>query len=499
MQHSGTLLGSAAPREAQAAALRVAQEAAARVPAYGRFLRLADYDANRLRTFADFLELPTMDKASYLTPYSVEQRCLNGDLPSAHMITLSSGTGGPASFWPRLPTQDPRLWAVLTEALDEYFHIRERSTLIVAAVALGAWGFGVSIVQAGQRMFSDLGLHGTIVTPGLNHDDTLRFVQQLGPNYDQTILVTYPAMAPTLLNLGQRHAVDWRSLNLGIFTSGEGVSEAQRERLVELLGRDPEHLDGLLSAFGASEVAGLIGYETRFCLLVRRLCRRTPELARSLFGTTVIPSLNQYNPLSHFLQIENDEVLLTMRGAVPLVRYNTHDRGGLLSFDEVVARCSAHRYDLLTELRARGYGPASLRTRPFMYAFGRSDAIIVHGGNVYLDQLADVAESPALRDFTTGMFEVSSVAAHDGRVTVRLILELRPDAQASDGVQRVCEQAVVDGLQRVSARFRAVYQSERDRVNVEVELASFGASAAWGPKGRRVALGDASRDTQIAP
>jgi phenylacetate-CoA ligase len=486
MQHAGPALGHPAPREAQVTAVHVAQHAAARVPAYGRFLRLAGYDASRLRAFGDFCQLPVMDKASYLTRYPLDARCINADLPGTNLVTMTSGTGGPALFWPRFAEQNDQWLRGMTAMFDEHFHIRERQTLMVAALALGAWGFGASIALVGQRIFSDLGIRGTMVTPGLSQDDTLRYIQQLSPHYDQTVLISYPAMVPALLETGAERGIDWPGLNTGIFTSGEGASEAQRDRMFQLIGKDPDRLEGFLSGFGVTEVGGLLGYETPLCLLLRRLCARDTALTRTLFGEDVMPSLNQYDPRTRFLEVEHGELVLTMAGAVPLVRYNTHDRGGTLALDDVLAACRGHGYDLAAELRARG--ARSWRPLPFMYAFGRSDAIVVHGGNIYLDEVAQVIEAAELRTSTTGKFELASDADADGRVTVRLAVELRADAEATDELQRLYERTVVDGLQRVSARFRAVYEAQPERVNVAVSLVPFGAGAAWGPKGRRVLL-----------
>src|SRR3954451_8009377 len=132
-------------RQAEVSALRVAQEAAAHVPAYARFLRLAGYDVSRLPSFADFCTLPVADKSAYLARYPLVDRCRDRDLARAHIITLSSGSAGQATFWPRFPEQDAALWLGITTVLQEHFHIRERWTLIVMAQAVGAWGFATSM------------------------------------------------------------------------------------------------------------------------------------------------------------------------------------------------------------------------------------------------------------------------------------------------------------------------------------------------------------------
>ena len=77
------------------------------------------------------------------------------------------------------------------------------------------------------------------------------------------------------------------------------------------IGKDPEQLEGFVVLFASSEVAGALGYETPACLLLRRLCARTPALAQALFGSSVLPTLVQYNPVDYFLQVENGEILLT--------------------------------------------------------------------------------------------------------------------------------------------------------------------------------------------
>jgi len=470
------------PRQAETRALRIAQEAAALVPAYGRFLRLAGYDANRLRSVADFSALPIMDKASYLMRYPVEQRVRRGELARAHIVTLSSGATGAPMLWPRFPDQDAAQIATLIAIYQEHLRIKERWTLLIVANAMGAWVGGTIVAETGQRIFSQPGIRGTVVTPGLNQEEALRFVEQLSRHYDQTFVIGYAAPMVTMLDEGKRRGIDWPALNVTLCSGSEYVSEGQRERLAQLLGKDLDRLEGFFGIFGSSEGGGAIGYESRLCLLIRRLCARTPGLADALFDGPIVPSLIQYNPLSHFLEIHDGEILLTARGGVPLIRYNTHDRGGLLSMAEVVARCRAFGYDLRQELAARGFGPEYLRPLPFMYAFGRSDAVTIHGANVYVDQLTDVLAQPALRGSNTGHFRLAGENLPDGRATLRVEVELSAGMAASDELTALYRHSVIQGLQRVSSEFRAVYETAPGRIDVTVELLPFGSLALTTPK-----------------
>src|SRR5581483_7338402 len=200
-------------RRAERHALRVAQEATASVPAYGRFLRRAGYDARRLRSFADFCALPVMDKASYLQPFSLAERCRSGDLARSYVVITSSGTGWPATLWPRYPEQEGPTVAGVRTMLQEHFRIHDRWTLMVIAAAMGPWAFGTGMTLVAQRIFSDPDVRGTVVTPGLNQDEALRFVDQLARHYDQTILVGYPTLLPPLLEAGERQGIAWRTLD----------------------------------------------------------------------------------------------------------------------------------------------------------------------------------------------------------------------------------------------------------------------------------------------
>ena len=289
-----------------------------------------------------------------------------GELARAHIVTLSSGATGTPTLWPRFPDQDAAQLSTLIAIYQEHLRIKERWTLLIVANAMGAWVGGTIVAETGQRIFSTPGIRGTVVTPGLNQEEALRFVEQLSRHYVQTFVIGYAAPMATMLEEGRRRGVDWPALNVTLCSGSEYVSEGQRERLAQLLGKDLDRLEGFFGIFGSSEGGGAIGDQSRLCLLIRRLCARTPGLADALFDSPIVPSLNQYNPVSHFLETRDGEILLTARAGVPLIRYNTHDRGGLLSMDELVARCRSFSYDLRQELAARGFGSEYLRPLPLM-------------------------------------------------------------------------------------------------------------------------------------
>src|SRR5438067_9969067 len=128
------------------------------------------------------------------------------------------------------------------------------------------------VAELGQRMFTPPGPRGTVVTPGLNQDEALRFLEQLGPHYDQTFIIGYVGPMIAMLEEGRRRGRDWPALDVTLCSGSEFVSEGQRERLAQLLGKDLDRLEGFIGLFASSEAGGIVGYESHLCLLVRRLC-----------------------------------------------------------------------------------------------------------------------------------------------------------------------------------------------------------------------------------
>ena len=176
-----------------------------------------------------------------------------------------------------------------------------------------------------------------------------------------------------------------------------------------------------------------------------------------------MPSLTQYNPFTHYVEIEQGEIVLTSRGGVPLVRYNTHDRGGLLSVEEVEARCRAHGYDLAGELAARGWPADALRPLPFLYTYGRADAAVVHGANVYAEHVREVLEQPALRAATTGQFQFGATTDPDGRATLRIEVELRAGLAPTEELRTLHESLVQRALLRLNSELRNAFEAFGER------------------------------------
>lgn len=475
-------------------ALYVARETAARVPAYARFLRLAGFDPRRLRGPDDFGQLPLTDAASYLAPFAVAERCREGGLARAQALALGAGGAASPTLWPRFPEQDRALLQACGALLHEHFRLRERWTLLLLATPVGTWLGGLPLAELAPRLFADQEARGSVVTPGLAVAEALHCVRQLGRYYDQVVLAGAPATLAELLDAGARGGIDWPALHTGLLLLGEDAAETERARLLERTGRAPDALQGLCGLYSSLEAGGIVGYETIACRLVRRLCARDPALARALFGSARLPLLVQYDPFRYFLEVYEDTLVLTTRGGMPLVRYNTHDRGGLLRCEELVARCRARGIDLAAELRA--LGSAGLQPLPFVYTHGRADAVSVRGALVSAAQLRAILERPSLRLALSGRFQFQVDTISDGRTVLRVACELRPGVPPREELRRLYRYTLLRELQRGNPEFCGVYTAAAGRVELDLLLVAHasaeGATASAPPADQAGRAGEAA-------
>ena len=110
-----------------------------------------------------------------------------------------------------------------------------------------------------------------------------------------------------------------------------------------------------------------------------------------------------------------------------------------------------------------------------MYAFGRGDCVILHGANVYVDQVAYALDKEVLRGASTGNFELGADLETDGRETLRVAVELRPGIEPTEGLRAQCQQGLIEGLHSVNSLFRTVHGASHGTITVEVALLPHGA------------------------
>lgn len=383
-----TMKGSFWEKQGTKKALKRFQVAANRVPAYQQLLREHKINPKDITIREDYQRLPILDKKNYLQKYALEELCLDGKLSNKYLIDRSSGYSGTSFFWPRLAEEDKDYPTYMRLAYEQFYGIDRKSTLMIITLSLGSWVGGEKISWATR----EIALRGenpfTVITPGLDLDEILEIVKYFKNKYEQIVLVGYPPFVKTIIDEGERRGIDWKSFAVKIGLGGEGYSEDWREYIRDKIGMDKKDLMGIAGGYGAADLGMSVGREYPISVLIRKLANQNKSLARELFGEEGIPSFCQYNPVAFYIEAVENELVFSCHAGIPLVRYNIHDRGGVVPFARALEIVRSHGFDPIRLLLQHGYTKRDIWRLPFFYVYGRSDGTaIIDGTNVYPDNV----------------------------------------------------------------------------------------------------------------
>ncbi|GAA4081277.1 phenylacetate--CoA ligase family protein [Nonomuraea soli] len=419
------------------------RDVAASVPAYRAFL--AEHGVREDED--DFSRLPMTTKANYTRRYPLPDLCRGGVI--GDMIAVSSGSTGVPSFWPR-STRDEQVIAARFSEVFDAFQARSRRTLAVVCFALGTWVGGL-FTLACLRHLAERGYPVTCVAPGSDKREILRVVPELGPHFDQVVLLGYPPFLKDVIDSGS----GWERWDVKLVTAGEVFSEEWRTLVAGRAGiADP--VSGIASLYGTAD-AGVLGNETPLSVEIRRFLAARPDLARELFGSSRLPTLVQYDPDVRYFEEHDGTLLFSGDNGIPLVRYHIADEGGLLTHER-----------LLSFVRGHGFEPSrGGTTMPFAYVFGRSHfTVSFYGANVYPENIAIGLEQPEVSASVTGKFvlEATEDADRDRRLTVTV--ELRPGLDPEPGVREAVAASILRQLLRLNSEYAAYVPGHRQAPGV---------------------------------
>jgi phenylacetate-CoA ligase len=402
--------------------ITVYRSAVERVPAYREFLARQQSAVPEVRTLDEFRTLPLMDKKNYLTRFPLAEVCLDGTLRGAHVICRSSGSTAKPFYWPQLPDQERDLASWLSTELEDTFCVGSKPTLVIVALALGAWISGELATWSLRSLAIETGSI-TLLTPGLNRDDVVDMIAEFSPHFEQTLIYSYPPFAKNIIESAVERGIPVQNFNIRLRMAGEGYTEKFRDYLNGLLGHDREDITSIASGYASTDF-GRVGKETPLSVVIKRILHENGNTP-AIFGCDTIPTVCQFNPAGFYLEVLEGELVITKYQAVPLVRYRSGDRGEIVDFDELLARFRAAGIDLLEELRARGGDPSAVKPLPFVLVHGRSDGgITFYGANIPVAQIRDILEgSSPFREHFTGNFQIRKSADEKLDPVLELYLE----------------------------------------------------------------------------
>lgn len=439
-----TLIVGNAPQRcgAKACCYRAFKEfliASKRVSAYQDFLVKTQWspkttDANEL-----FKTLPVTDKTNYILPYRIEERCLDGKfLYDGVAIDESSGSTGIPYNWVR--SQEERDIVKSLIGLYLRYCYGEQKFIVLNTFSMGAWATGFNMALAAQAL-------GVVKSTGPDVDKVLRTLTFFGNKYPY-ILNGYPPFLKYLFDEGTRRGFEWKNYRIHALVGGEGMTEGLRDYLLK-------YAKNVYSGYGASDLEIGIGGENPLTVMIRKLCLKDSRLRKTLFGEdSRLPMLFQYNPLDHFVEIIDNQIVVTVSKPwtlSPKIRYNIKDEGGMITFDQMKDKLKSHHIDIVALEKECHYPRWYL---PFLYVYGRKDATIsIMGANIYPEDIEHIVCSDPFLAVNINSFCLSIEDDAQGNPHACLEFELL-DMAHKMAVEEQLKKIVAAELAKLSADYK---------------------------------------------
>ncbi len=463
------------PRDA---AIALFQRVAASVPAYRRFLDEHGIDPAQVRCFADFEALPPTTKQGYILRHPLADLCRAGDLSACDMVAVSSGSTGKPTFWPRFFTDELGIATRFEQVFHDSFDASRRRTLAVICFALGTWVGGMYTASS-CRLLGAKGYPIMVVTPGNNKDEIYRVLADLGPMFEQVVLLGYPPFLKDVIDTGLARGMELSPLNIKLVTAGEVFSEEFRALVCARAGAKSPSYDWA-SLYGTAD-AGVLGNETPLSIAIRRFLAGRPDVARALFGQERLPTLVQYDPMSRLFEAQEGKLLFSGDNGVPLIRYGILDTGGVIPFAAMLEALAAVGFDPREDAAIKREGGRGVRDLPFVYVFGRSDFTVSYfGANIYPENVTVGLERPGIHEWVTGKFVLEVLEDEDRSAYLSIAVELLPGAAGGEARQQAAAEAIEEELCRLNSEFKSYVPEARRTPRVKLLPAG---DAAYFPAG----------------
>jgi phenylacetate-CoA ligase len=437
--------------------------------AYRSFLKQHGINPARLSDRAAFLTLPPVTKKNYLRAYPWKDLIAQRSLSDEHLVlATTSGSTGKSFYFPRTSGIDEHATLYHRLFLENTGLDPKKSTLVISGFGLGPWIGGIITYEAFSRV-SETGFPLTILTTGTNKKAIFEALTEIGENFEQVILCGYPPFIKDVVDEGPAHGVKWSEYDIRILCAAEAFSEDFREYLCRKTGI-ADRLRGIANIYGTSDL-GTMAIETPLSVLVRRLAIKNKALFSLVFrDARRLPTLAQFIPSCVNFDEVDGNLFCTADNALPLVRYDIGDKGGVHTFDEIARMCESQGIDLKQELKNAGIQETVCKI-PFVYVYERADlSTKLYGAIIYPEHIKAGLAHPDLENHVTGKFTMLTKHDESQNEFLEIHLELKPGVLHDDGVRKAAIEQIVESLLKHSDEYRYLSGTIKDRIEPKVSL-----------------------------
>lgn len=431
--------------------------------AYRKFLEKHNVRTGSIHDTQSFSLLPPVSKSNYLRAYNWNELLSDSTTKNKHLIlAATSGSTGKSFYFPRTTHIDEQSTLFHRLFLENTGLDQNKSTLVISGFGLGPWIGGIITYEAFSRV-SETNFPLTILTAGTNKKAIFDALNEIGRNFDQLILCGYPPFVKDVLDEGLSNGVTWQDYDMRILCAAEAFSEDFRDHICKMTGiQDP--LRGIANIYGTSDL-GTMAIETPLSILVRRLALKNPDLYKALFPeVNRVPTLAQFIPSCVSFEEIEGKLFCTSDNALPLVRYDIGDRGGVFSFDQLTQICVEHGVNLAEEMRKSGIDKTVCKI-PFVYVYERADlSTKLYGAIIYPEHVKSGLQNESLQKHLTGKFTMLTKHDDNQNEYLEIHLELKPGASENDTVHEEALAKIIASLLERSDEYRYLSGSIQERV-----------------------------------
>jgi phenylacetate-CoA ligase len=411
--------------------LKVFRKYASSVPAYSELLKEKGVDPASITSVDAFKRLlPIIDKYDTFIKYEgrISNLCVDGNLQDVVSVLSSSGYSGRFAYGLISKAEDDDGSTMLDLYLDYRWHIFERRTLLINCLPMGVK------VASKRTVVGDV---------SVRPDIAISLVRGFGKDFDQIIMIGENTFMKYTLEYGMEKGIDWSNYNIRLIVGEESFPETYRTYMASLLRKDIDKADEIIvgSSMGISEIGLSVFQESLDTIRIRRKIDADPVLRKKYFGNVrFTPMIFNYVPMSVYVeqqQKEGDEfpefifTPLSLKRKLPLIRYNSHDKGTHIEPGEDIKQF------ITTNL-------------PMVAIYGRGDFIEVTGQRIYTEGVKEILYSNiAFAAKVTANFLLPPGVHAQKPVSLRLQLKkgIAPTAQLKNEAQELISRHYGDLLQ----------------------------------------------------
>ncbi|MBS3116328.1 hypothetical protein J4421_01905 [Candidatus Woesearchaeota archaeon] len=441
-------------------ALKVYRYALRNIPAYKKFLQ--EHNIGTISSIKDFnAKLPFLDKDNYVKHYSLLERVEKHHFPKEGMIIESSGSTSkiPTNWFRTL--EEEREIAKDVE-LESHYLFGDTEYIVISCWTLGAWTTSYSFCF----YFEPLGLVKNI---GPDVEQVVRTIQMMGtkPRY---LIGGYPPFIKHLLDTGK---LPWKKYKIDLVVGGEGFIPKWREYIKTKLRKGTR----IISAYGASDLETGLAVETPLSQEIRNFFVKEEKNVKKILQVEEVPMFFQYNPLRFYInnlpETQEFHATVLTKGHVGVkVKYNIHDLGGKLSYNEMISLMK-EKFKGFSRLYETKYKTSSLKL-PFLWVGGRSDDVIsIDGVNIYPQQI-EIALLENKREYRLiQSFQISKIFHHDGDNHFFIRIQLQEGVKPSKKLEKEIKETIKKNLAKVSKAYRLGLHDDHQSFEPHLDLFAY--------------------------